>query len=201
MTGAWEPISCFKYEELRADPAMRVHSTCTNYVGGEVLNPWLPPHSYISHQAPRRGPRAAPLLAGRDRMPPRAPRGRERLMPKRIQRHRTKGWRMPEGAIYVGRPTIWGNPYRVVRQGKTTWEVYAFEDSSPTASFVSRTGVEARAFAVERLLCLIDNHRDPWGADRIRNELAGSDLACWCPLGQPCHADVLLEIANRGEAA
>ena len=37
-------------------------------------------------------------------------------------------------------------------------------------------------------------------ADRIRNELAGSDLACWCPLGQPCHADVLLEIANRGEA-
>ena len=62
------------------------------------------------------------------------------------------------------------------------------------------TGVEARAFAVERLLRLIDNHRDPWGADRIRNELAGSDLACWCPLGQPCHADVLLEIANRGEA-
>ncbi len=37
-------------------------------------------------------------------------------------------------------------------------------------------------------------------ADRIRNELAGSDLACWCPLDQPCHADVLLEIANRGEA-
>ena len=78
-------------------------------------------------------------------------------MPKRIQRHRTKGWRMPEGAIYVGRPTIWGNPYRVTRQGKTTWDVYAFEESSPTASFVS-------------------------------------------PLGQPCHADVLLEIANRGEA-
>ena len=104
---------------------------------------------------------------------------------------------MPEGAIYVGRPTVWGNPYRVIRQGKTTWEVYAFEGSSPMASFVSRTGVEARAFAVERLLCLIDNHRDPWGVDRIRNELAGSDLACWCPLDQPCHADVLLEIANR----
>ena len=126
-------------------------------------------------------------------------------MAKRIQRHRTKGWRMPEGAIYVGRPTIWGNPYRVVRQGKTKWDVYAFEGSSPTATFVSRTGVEARAFAVERLLCLIDTDRDPWGADRIRNELAGSDLACWCPLEDehgnrvPCHADVLLEIANRGD--
>lgn len=104
---------------------------------------------------------------------------------------------MPEGAIYVGRPTVWGNPYRVIRQGKTTWEVYAFEGSSPMASFQSRTGIEARAFAVERLLCLIDNYRDPWGADRIRKELAGSDLACWCPLDQPCHADVLLEIANR----
>ena len=59
--------------------------------------------------------------------------------------------------------------------------------------------------AVEGLLCLIDNYRDPWGVDRIRNELAGSDLACWCPLEDehgnrvPCHADVLLEIANRGD--
>lgn len=31
--------------------------------------------------------------------------------PIRIQRKRTKGWRMPEGAVYVGRPTRWGNPF------------------------------------------------------------------------------------------
>ncbi|SII07108.1 Uncharacterised protein [Mycobacteroides abscessus subsp. abscessus] len=31
--------------------------------------------------------------------------------------------------------------------------------------------------------------------DRM-TELAGHDLACWCPLDQPCHADVLLELAN-----
>jgi hypothetical protein len=31
--------------------------------------------------------------------------------PKRIQRQRAKGWRMPEGAIYVGRPSQWGNPF------------------------------------------------------------------------------------------
>ncbi len=30
-------------------------------------------------------------------------------MAKRIQRKRTKGWRMPEGAVFVGRPTVWGN--------------------------------------------------------------------------------------------
>lgn len=32
-------------------------------------------------------------------------------MPKRIQRQRTKGWRMPAGCVYVGRPTKWGNPF------------------------------------------------------------------------------------------
>lgn len=35
---------------------------------------------------------------------------------------------------------------------------------------------------------------------QIRAELAGRDLACWCPLDQPCHADVLLEIANGDTA-
>jgi hypothetical protein len=34
-------------------------------------------------------------------------------------------------------------------------------------------------------------------ADRARAELRGHDLACWCPLDQPCHADVLLELANE----
>lgn len=33
--------------------------------------------------------------------------------PRRIQRSRTAGWRMPPGAVYVGRPSKWGNPYRV----------------------------------------------------------------------------------------
>lgn len=32
-------------------------------------------------------------------------------MPERIQLHRTKGWRKPEGAIVVSRPSRWGNPY------------------------------------------------------------------------------------------
>lgn len=31
----------------------------------------------------------------------------------------------------------------------------------------------------------------------VRHELRGKDLACWCKPGAPCHADVLLEIANR----
>ena len=35
--------------------------------------------------------------------------------------------------------------------------------------------------------------------ERLRAEVAGRDLACWCPLDSPCHADVLLELANPKE--
>lgn len=93
-------------------------------------------------------------------------------MPKRIQRRRTKGWRMPEGAIYVGRPTRWGNPYRITGMS-----------------------ADARAQAVQ-------NYREAvpaWPAETIadiRHHLGGRDLACWCPLDLACHADVLLDIAN-----
>ena len=120
-------------------------------------------------------------------------------MPQRIQRRRIKGWRMPEGAVYVGRPTVWGNPYVIVRSGKTAWDVCGpYSTYSTLATFISRTGVEARTDAVRRLRRLVAESRDPWGTDRVRAELAGRDLACWCPLDQPCHADVLLELANPG---
>jgi uncharacterized protein DUF4326 len=88
-------------------------------------------------------------------------------MPKRIQRRRTKGWRMPEGVIYVGRPTIFGNPF------------------PPSA------GLEA----FETWLLNSDEDR----ARRARTFLPilrGVDLACWCNEDSPCHADILLRLAN-----
>ncbi|MGW4581851.1 DUF4326 domain-containing protein [Rhodococcus aetherivorans] len=104
---------------------------------------------------------------------------------------------MPEGVVYVGRPTIWGNPYRVETVGQTTHHV--MRDSWVCSTHHSRSKAEARGDAVRRLRHLIEHDRDPWGVDRIRTELAGKDLACWCPLDQPCHADVLLEIANAAD--
>lgn len=95
--------------------------------------------------------------------------------PKRIQRQRTKGWRMPAGAVYVGRPTKLGNPYPP--ELKTC--VPGFEDS-------------ARRASVNQYRVWIQ--REPQ-ATTVR-QLRGKDLACWCPLDQPCHADVLLELAN-----
>ena len=116
------------------------------------------------------------------------------MTPVRVQRKRTKGWRMPDNTVYVGHPSIWGNPYSIERDGKTTWHLYGF--GVYLSSFTSRTGMEARTEAVRRLQVLMDKDQAPWDEERIRTELAGKNLACWCPLDQSCHTDVLLEIAN-----
>lgn len=99
-------------------------------------------------------------------------------MPIRIQRKRTKGWRMPENAVYVGRPTKWGNNYIVG----------TLSHDDPPIPLSAEDAV-----ALYRDL-QVDEMRDD---DIDFNELRGKDLVCWCPLDQPCHADVLLEIANE----
>ena len=110
-------------------------------------------------------------------------------MPVRIQRKRTRGWRMPAHTIYVGRSSLYGNPYRVAR---TRRELDAGDP------MVVATPEEA----VERFREWIAHTREGRHVmDAAQRLLCGLDLACWCPPGQPCHADVLLEIANpRGLA-
>jgi Domain of unknown function (DUF4326) len=90
-------------------------------------------------------------------------------MPQRIQRKRTKGWRRPQDAIYVGRPSRWGNPYHV--------------------------GVDGTAEACVRLFESHYAHDADYQA-AVCAALAGKDLACWCPPGAWCHGDVLLRWAN-----
>lgn len=97
--------------------------------------------------------------------------------PKRIQRKRTKGWRMPEGAVYVGRPTQWGNPFRV--------------DAKATRA-MREAVVGHYRYEIVRLNGGVVGFNEFW----VKQHLRGKDLACWCPLDQPCHADVLLELAN-----
>ena len=87
--------------------------------------------------------------------------------PIRIQRQRTKGWKKPANTIIVTRPGRWGNPFSVMA-GLTAKEA------------VARYRREMPEFTREA----------------ARLELRGKNLACWCPVGSPCHADVLLEIAN-----
>ena len=99
---------------------------------------------------------------------------------------------MPEGAVYVGRPSKWGNPFKPddaieagFAQGKADAPkvcVDAFEDWLKHRAFDWPFGDELREAMLDGL-----------------GTLRGKDLACWCPLGQPCHADVLLKLANTEE--
>lgn len=95
---------------------------------------------------------------------------------KRIQRKRTKGWKMSENALYVGRPTRWGNPFKIIPGG-----------ISLTAEGVVELYRYSLAENTTRWARWINEHLD---------ELRGKDLACWCALDCPCHADVLIELCE-----
>lgn len=110
-------------------------------------------------------------------------------MPVRIQRKRKAGEPgMPKGAIYVGRPSRWGNPCYLRGAHYVVDEAGYDHYCAPG---------EARGVAVRLFREALVEDRLPFTTADL-GELAGHDLACWCPLDQPCHADVLLELANGG---
>ena len=107
--------------------------------------------------------------------------------PLRIQRLRKRGWRKPPGAVYVGRPTAWGNPFEsaeAFRAWLLRGEIY-LSDLRDQSLFPwtpeSKTKLQAMREAI------LGNVRT----------LRGKQLLCWCGLGQDCHGDVLAELANE----
>ena len=95
------------------------------------------------------------------------------MTPQRIQRRRTRGWRKPKAAIIVTRPGPYGNPFVVGVDGTAAECVKAFSEMMD-----------------EWMLA------DPYGFEEFIAPLRGHDLCCWCRIGEPCHADTLLRIAN-----
>lgn len=117
--------------------------------------------------------------------------------PVRVQLRRTKGWRMPENTVSVARPGRFGNPFTVADCAEAGFR--------GTPAELARRCVEA--FRVWIDTPYWRNNWDGEESERKRSAaligiegLRGKNLACFCPLDQPCHADVLLEIANRGAA-
>lgn len=114
-------------------------------------------------------------------------------MPERIQLKRTKGWRMPENTVKVDRTTKWGNPMSLT--AAYCWHPCQ-PDRNPSAS-------ETREFAVAfftRWISGMDRGPYRWTDKQPPEDIAelrGKNLACWCKPGEPCHADVLLELANQ----
>ena len=113
-------------------------------------------------------------------------------MTVRLQRSRAKGWRMPQGAIYVGRPTRWGSPF----DWQESRDEYGCTDAEARDHVVD---VYRRWLAMEDAAAFDEDTPRPGRVAILANlqDLRGFDLACWCPLDGPCHADVLLELANR----
>jgi hypothetical protein len=100
-------------------------------------------------------------------------------MPKRIQRRRTKGWRMPPNTRYVGRGSKWGNCF--------DWQFYM-----QTHGVSER---EAKQWAKDSFAAVWTKYAG--GAYKVYLDLLrGQDVACWCGLNDPCHGDVLIDLAN-----
>lgn len=104
-------------------------------------------------------------------------------MSKRIQLSRKKGSRKPPDAVTVSRPTKWGNPFTI---GCEAWR-FSTTIPFPNPSTIDEVLVDYEYYLRTWLVIYPD-----WIAP-----LRGKDLACWCKLDQPCHADVLMKLANN----
>jgi len=89
--------------------------------------------------------------------------------PHRVQLSRKKGWRMPPNTVKVDRTTQWGNPFKG----------------------------ESREVLVKRFQEWISRPEQREFVENARVELEGKNLACWCPLDGPCHAEVWLELVRK----
>lgn len=129
-------------------------------------------------------------------------------MPERVQLSRAKGWRMPPNTVKVDRSTPLGNPWAPgspgtvrIRTLRGTWDVVRLPMALTLDGCVDRYRRWMRG-----------EFTAPDGAIRMDHplydavicdvppavaHLRGLNVACWCKLGDPCHADVLLELANR----
>lgn len=118
--------------------------------------------------------------------------------PKRIQRKRTKGWRMPEGAVSCTRPGRFGNPFHVGQWLTLYQSLKLFRDAvhgiwdPENVQHLS----DDPAHEIYEAFCVWKSRLGKHPTETIKAELRGKDLACFCSLDQPCHADVLLELAN-----
>lgn len=94
---------------------------------------------------------------------------------------------MPANTVSVARPGKWGTPFKVggrtVKVGKCVYEIDG--------------GVPDNGFAVSAFHINLLRGFLAISIDDVKRDLRGKNLACWCKPGEPCHADVLLSIANE----
>lgn len=107
-------------------------------------------------------------------------------MPIRIQRKRSKGWKLPENAVIVTRGTMWGNPFVVKPDAQPGTQYFC-------GTYIAVPTVED---AVDCFRLMLEEPSMKGYVEAVKQKLRGKDLACFCKPGQPCHADILLKVAN-----
>ncbi len=99
---------------------------------------------------------------------------------RRISLRRSKGWRMPPNTVKIDRTTKWGNPFVIGTDGDRAQCIELYERFVTADAPTERADVLAARRVVQSSLA----------------EIAGKNLACWCPQEGPCHGDILLRLAN-----
>lgn len=115
------------------------------------------------------------------------------MQPQRIQLRRSKGWRMPPNTVKVDRTTKFGNPFPIDCYGraKAVDKFRRFVAGNMSALEMSQSSRQDWASRHDISLVHVRHQM----LDLLPT-LRGKNLACWCKLGEACHADVLLEVAN-----
>ncbi len=110
----------------------------------------------------------------------------EIVKPRRIQRRRTEGWRMPPNTVSVTRWSKYCNPFIVGEVCDTHFGSYYY------CGCGENTTKEHAYFLFEEYA------RSMWTVEEVQKDLRGKHLACWCKTDDPyCHAGYLLKVANR----
>lgn len=127
--------------------------------------------------------------------------------PQRIQRKRTKGWRIPENTVCVGRGSKWGNPFWIIGSG-SNWVIFCAEVKNENHNkiaqdifhneFLKNTTYTTICAALNISVEMYSEYSEKTGLKELaKEELKNKNIACWCKLTAICHGDMLLKIANE----
>jgi hypothetical protein len=100
---------------------------------------------------------------------------------------------MPPGTVYVGRPSLWGNPFDARKHGSVAAVEYFRSFLTGQFDLVPRQA--HREFRAGERRFYGNGAAPLYPGELAAILLRGKNLVCWCPLDMPCHADVLLELA------
>lgn len=107
---------------------------------------------------------------------------------------------MPPQCVKVARPTVFGNPFTVAGARAAGYGTHNPDGTRATEDESHRRLAEWCVSLFREWLTTNKDSHDPKRRAELLSrlpELKGKSLACFCKLSDSCHADVLLELANR----